>query len=87
MLSVAVMSNGDLWELNVVPPQVDESEKPSSAVDWTPLFREAGLRTEDFTSATPRWVPSSFGDERAAWDGSYTDAPELRVRVEAASME
>jgi hypothetical protein len=86
MLSVTVMSNGDLWELNAVPPQVDDAQGLSASADWAPLFREAGLKIEDFTPATPRWVPASFGDSRLAWDGAYADAPELRVRVEAASF-
>src|SRR5262249_5877070 len=76
----------DLWELNAVPPQVDDAQGAAPSVDWAPLFREAGLKIEDFTPATPRWVPASFGDSRMAWDGAYTDAPELSVRVEAASF-
>lgn len=87
MLLLTITSSGDLWEFNAVPPQVVDSDDPPAApADWASLFHEAGLKIEDFTPITPRWVPTAFGDTRVAWEGSYAGAPDLRVRVEAASF-
>jgi hypothetical protein len=34
---------------------------------------------------TPEWQPKDFADARAAWEGPYPDAPDLRIRLEAAA--
>jgi hypothetical protein len=85
MVSVMIASNGDLWDFQAVPPQVDDSSSGPSAPDWSVPFSDAGLRIEDFTPVPPRWVPPVFGDTRMAWEGRYPDAPEFLVHVEAAS--
>jgi serine/threonine-protein kinase len=85
MISVMLTASGDLWGFEVVPSQVDEGAGSPSPPDWRPIFAEAGLRIEDFAPAAPRWVPPVFGDTRSAWEGTYPDAPEYRVHVEAAS--
>jgi hypothetical protein len=36
-------------------------------------------------SAEPHWIPLVSFDARAAWIGSYTHAPEVPLRIEAAS--
>src|SRR5205814_10428611 len=86
MVQISITSSGDLWTLEGVPPQIDDAPGPAATADWASLFREAGLKLEAFTPTTPRWVPASFGDQRAAWEGSYPEAPDLHCRVEAASF-
>jgi serine/threonine-protein kinase len=85
MVEIQLTAGGDLWRFSAVPPQIDEGLEPAAPVDWASLFAEAGLRLEDFKQADPRWVPSVFGDARAAWEGLYPNGPQDRVRVEAAS--
>ena len=85
MVEIQLTAGGDLWRFSAVPPQIDDGAAPAAPVDWASLFTEAGLRLEDFKPAEPRWVPSAFGDMRAAWEGAYPKVPQDPVRVEAAS--
>jgi serine/threonine-protein kinase len=85
MASVMVTGAGELWQLNAVPPQFEASEAKAADPDWSRLFEEAGLRFDQFHPATPRWVPKDYADERRAWEGTRSDAPEIPLRVEAAS--
>jgi serine/threonine-protein kinase len=84
MLEVQLTAAGDLWRFSAVPPQIDEGGTSAQPVDWGPLFTEAALRFEDFKPVEPRWVPSAYGDQRAAWEGTYAGVPQYPVRVEAA---
>jgi eukaryotic-like serine/threonine-protein kinase len=85
MLEVQLTAGGDLWRFSAVPPQIDEGGPSGAPVDWKPLFAEAALKFEDFKPAEPRWVPEVYGDERAAWEGTYAGVPQYPVRVEAAA--
>jgi protein kinase-like protein len=83
---VILDTKGRLVEFRVVPPQRDP---PASAAppapDWSAMFRAAGVDGAAFTPATPEWQPKDFADTRAAWEGPYPDAPDLRIRLEAAA--
>jgi hypothetical protein len=35
--------------------------------------------------ATPQWIPTVFADRRAAWEGTFPEAPDIPIRVEAAA--
>jgi len=90
MRSVTLDRIGRLVSLLAVPLQVDPSgdsgaSAAAAAVDWNPLFAEAGLSMARFTPAQPRWIPPVFADDRAAWEGSYPDRPDVPIRVEAAA--
>jgi serine/threonine-protein kinase len=87
MAGVWLDTAGRLIELRVVPPELEEpaSSAASPEPDWAPLFAEAGLDPSKFTPAEPRWVPPSYADRRAAWDGVFPLQPETPLRVEAAS--
>jgi serine/threonine-protein kinase len=77
-----------LLQLDVVPPQVEESSSPAPPLtgsDWKPLFTAAGLDMTRFTSVEPQWISLAPFDARAAWAGSYASAPEIPLRIEAAS--
>jgi predicted Ser/Thr protein kinase len=84
MASVSLTAAGDLWHFDAVPPQLDEGGE-AVPVDWRPVFALAGLSFDGFKEVTPRWVPSAYGDTRAAWEGAYAGAPEYPVHVEAAA--
>src|SRR4030095_7292280 len=45
----------------------------------------AGVDGSAFTPVTPEWQPKDFADARAAWEGPYPDAADLRIRLEAAA--
>jgi len=49
------------------------------------LFTAAGLEPDAFARIDPAWLPSSYADRRAAWEGVYPDAPEISIRIEAAA--
>jgi len=90
MRSVTLDRTGRLVSLLAVPVQVEPSQDSrafaaASAADWNPLFVEAGLSMARFRPAQPRWVPPIFADERAAWEGTYPDRPDVPIRIEAAA--
>jgi serine/threonine-protein kinase len=76
---------GRLVELEVLPPQLDESSADTHAPDWSVLFREAGLDPAQWTAAEPIWTPSHYADMRAAWQGVLPERPEVPMRIEAAA--
>src|SRR5262249_46181130 len=82
---VVVDTRGRLVEFRRVPPQQDAATRAPPPVDWTPMFRAAGVGQSAFTPAAPEWAPKDFADLRAAWEGPSPDAPNVRVRVEAAA--
>jgi hypothetical protein len=49
------------------------------------LLIAAGLDMTRFAPAEPHWIPLVSFDARAAWTGSYAHAPEVPLRIEAAS--
>jgi len=76
---------GRLIEFSAVPPQVEEMPVPPRPADWTALLTAAGLDMTRFAPAEPHWIPLVSFDARAAWTGSYAHAPEVPLRIEAAS--
>jgi hypothetical protein len=85
MVSLLVDANGRLLEFLAVPPQYDESQDPAPAPDWAAVFHEAGLDLANFKPTEPKWITTVHSDKRAAWEGSYPDAPDVPLRIEAAS--
>ena len=87
MAGVGLDTAGRLVELRVVPPELEEPATSAALPepDWARLFAEAGLDLSKFTPAEPRWVPPSYADRRAAWEGVFPLQPETPLRVEAAS--
>jgi serine/threonine-protein kinase len=85
MATVLLDPGGRLWQLTVVPPELDDSRGEAIEADWAALFREAGLEAPVFRPAAPRWTPPVFADRRMAWEGAYPENPEYPIRVEAAS--
>jgi Protein kinase domain len=85
MASVMISGAGELWQLNAVPPQFETSDEKAPEAEWGALFEAAGLRLDQFRPTAPRWLPADFADARLAWEGTRADAPEIPLRVEAAS--
>jgi serine/threonine-protein kinase len=70
-----------------VPPQRSSSSSTASQVDWSVLFREAGLDLANFQKVPSTWVPPHAYDERAAWDGPDPLRPNQILHVEAAAFD
>jgi hypothetical protein len=85
MAGVSLDPQGQLIEFSAVPPQVEDASVPQPPADWTALLAAAGVDMSRFAPAEPQWIPLVSFDTRAAWTGSYADAPEVPLRIEAAS--
>ena len=86
MANVTLDPRGRLVRFERVPPQIEESDAPSTNTDWSRLFAAAGLDQTKFTPTRPKWVPLLYADERAAWEGPHVDHPQFPVRIEAAAF-
>ena len=84
MTLVWLNPRGRLLEFHAVPAQVEESTDAAPALDWNPLFTEAGLDMAKWTPADPKWTPNTYCDVRAAWTGTRPGRPEP-LRIEAAA--
>jgi serine/threonine-protein kinase len=83
---VRLTPKGRLLKLVVVPPQLGKSQKSdASPVDWNAVIREAGFEPANWTAATPQWIPPTYADTRAAWNGTVEEFPGTPMRIEAAA--
>jgi len=85
MVSLRLDPQGRLVQFNAVPPQVAEISQAEQLADWAAVFGAAGLDMARFQSSDPQWLPLSSFDSRRAWIGSHPHAPEVPIRIEAAS--
>jgi hypothetical protein len=85
MVNLCLDAQGSLIEFSAAPPQVDAIPALQRPADWTALLTAAGLDMTRFTPVEPQWMPLGSFDARAAWTGSYAHAPEVPLRIEAAS--
>jgi serine/threonine-protein kinase len=86
MRSMTLDTAGRLMEFRAVPPQLEDAQPNAQPrANWSPLFGAAGLQESDFQPASPRWIPGSYSDERAAWEGPIPGWPDQRLRLEAAA--
>ena len=84
MVSLQLDTRGRLRQLEAVPADVDDSGDDTLEGDWGSLFAAAKLNLEDFTPDEPQLSPSSRAYQQVAWQGTYPDAPEIPIRIEAA---
>ncbi|HVF43370.1 MAG TPA: serine/threonine-protein kinase [Pyrinomonadaceae bacterium] len=84
MTTVTLDTLGRLRSFRAVPTQADAVAREP---DWSALFVESGLDLSQFRAVAPAWVPPHAFTSRAAWEGSYPERPDFRVRVEAAAYE
>ena len=72
------------------PDTLPAAEPPTNTsplrADWTPLLNAAHMSDRGhFDPIEPSAVPPVFVDYRAAWEGTYDDAPEEKLHAEAGS--
>ena len=87
MVGLAFDPEGRLTAFRAVPSQSDSGDTTSPPMDWTPLFEAAGLDRLRWTETSPERIPPFAFDERKAWTGSYSHAPGIPLRIEAASWK
>ena len=87
MRLLSLDTQGKLIFLESVPPQFTGPAPSSKAPDWTILFQAAGLDMSRFQATQPKWTPTVPFDTRTAWSGSYSEAPDIPLQVEAAGFE
>lgn len=85
MVSLELDTYGRLRQLEAVPVDFRDFGQDSMVADWSSLFAVAGFDLDHFSPVEPRRPPSTFADHRAAWEGTYPDAPEIPIRIEASS--
>ncbi len=84
MLRVRSGPNGELAELEAIPPETDAAAPAAPPFDWNRLFAAATLDPSRFQPAAPQWLPPGGWDQRAAWTGTIAGFP-APLRVEAAA--
>ena len=84
MVNLQLDTRGRLRRLEAVPVNLADSGEESMEADWGSLFAAAQFDLEDFTPDRPDSSPSSPAYRQAAWQGTYPDAPEIPIRIEAA---
>jgi serine/threonine-protein kinase len=85
MVRLKMGADGRLLQLEAVPPQLERVKPASGAMDWSKLFRAAGIDFPKFQTAEPHWIPLAGWDERTAWTGPSPGTPSFPIRVEAAA--
>lgn len=78
---------GRLLEFYAVPSQRESMTSSPTVLepDWSSFFTEAQLEPMLLEPAEPAWTPPFFADTRAAWTGTWSERPEIPIRVEAAA--
>jgi serine/threonine-protein kinase len=84
MARVQTDLRGRLQYFEFVPPQKGPSTE--APVDWGPLFASAQLDPARLAPAEPEWNPLIDCDARVAWTGSFSDQPDVPIRVEAGAF-
>jgi hypothetical protein len=85
MIQVNVDHQGRLTFFEAIPPQRQSSPVHATTVDWTPLFRLAGLDQSTLQPVEPTWAFLAASDTRAAWTGTWPESGRP-MRVEAAGF-
>lgn len=100
MASVVLDPQGRMLEFHAVPSQVEaddtktpkdgaaaveNSAPPAGTTNWSVLLSEAGFDEASLTPVASEWLPSTFADERFAWEGAWPGRPDIPLRIEAAS--
>ncbi len=76
---------GRLYAFEAVPPDHAGETEADAEPDWTALLDAAGFDASELTEVEPEWLPARWSDRRRAWTGVYPGAPDVEVRLEAAS--
>jgi hypothetical protein len=85
MIRTFLDPQGRLLQLEVRPLEGQPSASPeSTAADWRQLFAEADLKSERFKPTLATLPLLVAADVQMAWTGTFAEAPEDTVRVDAA---
>jgi predicted Ser/Thr protein kinase len=87
MTDVMVDPQGRLLAFTAVPPDYTATTNQPHAPPWNTLFQAAGLDIARFRPVDSRWTPPAMADARAAWDGSYSENPDIPIHIEAAAFQ
>ena len=87
MTTVTLDTFGRLRSLVVVPPDKGSVPTAEPEPDWSSLFVESGLDQAKFQPVPSIWTPPYQTTKRAAWDGSYPDAPDFKIHIEAGAFD
>ncbi len=80
--------NGRLLSFLALPPErLEPASEETMEPDWQPILSAAGLDPAQLVAAESTWVPPVYADNRAAWVGTYPDAPDIEIRIEAAAFQ
>jgi len=89
MATVALDPQGRLLGLAIEPPQrltTSSDEPPPTEADWSGLLSAAQVDLASFSSVDPKWIPETYCDQRAAWEGRFPDQPDVPIRVEVGAF-
>jgi len=87
MVVVLLDTQGHLLYLEAVPPSYTDHDSQPKPVDWGPVFQSAGLDLARFQPTEAHWPPPMSSDSWTAWNGTYPQASDIPLHVEAASFE
>ena len=86
MVELALDTEGRLISFTAVPASVAAPDREQE-VDWQSVLTAAGLAPEELDEIEPSWSPPVFASHRRAWKGTFPDAPETVLTVEAAALD
>lgn len=84
---VVVDSQGRLRELSVTPGRWSAGIRDTILFPEEMIFRQTGLDRSRFSPVPPERVPATAFHERREWIGTRVEAPEIQLRLSAASFE
>ena len=86
MTLLVVDGSGRMSEFVAVPQARREDKTPAQPMDWGVVFSLAGLDMGAFKEVAAQWVPTTYADERRAWEGPIPGHPDKSFRVEASAL-
>jgi hypothetical protein len=83
---IVLDASGRLAEFIAIPQPIEQNGgNDAKPVDWAPVFAAAGLDLSAFHPVEPTWVPTTFADQRFAWEGQVPEHPGQTFKVESAA--
>jgi len=79
---------GRLLSFLALPPErLELAFEATTEPDWLPMLSAVGLDPARLVAKESTWVPPVYADSRAAWVGTYPEAPDIEIRIEAAAFQ
>jgi serine/threonine-protein kinase len=83
MKQISLDPSGRVVFFSAVPEQIESQAAASTPIDWRMPFSAAALDITEFKPVASKWLPPTFADTRAAWEGKYSTGEPLRVEAAA----